>query len=410
MKQILLRLTVSLAATLAALAIAELFARRTYGEGFNMLIDPYEDHVYRPFLEYEQTSGDRTLRFYTNSLGWKDDRPGREVEKQPERVRIVFLGDSFTEGLGIGQKETVSGVVQRTLDPGARQLEVLNGGRSSFSPLLEYQRLKRFLDEGYRADTVVVLLDVSDVQDELYYTSRYRFSSDGEPLRLEGWKHLPVIRTLYNESALVRSLGRLPEQLRALRGGGGASPGTQVPVAPPKLPADFFRSPEPNSAAQLGSLPPTAFGILRPNWMAHPPSLAGWADEGLRSGLRNVLRMKRLADSRDIRFLLVIYPWPQMLYNRPDPGYYQVLARTFPRWYEEREYIYGRDPAPRVSEYQRRVHRFCREQGIELLDLVPEFQKVKEWHRLFIPEDVHFNEAGSRLAGLDVARALGEVR
>jgi lysophospholipase L1-like esterase len=411
MKRLARRLALSLAATAVALLGAEVAARRTYGEGFNMLVDPYEEHIYRPFLEYEQTSGDRKLRFYTNSLGWKDERPDRVVEKRPPGARVVFLGDSFVEGLGVPQKDTLSGVAQRALDASGTRLEVLNGGRSSFSPILEYQRLKRFLQAGYETDMVVLLYDVSDVQDELYYRGRYLFAPDGEPLRISGRKNNPVLRAVYNESALVRSLSRLPEQLRALRsgdggGGGDIRPGAQVAKAPEKLPPGYFRDPKPISAGQLQALPSAAFSALRANWMAHPPSLQGWAGEGLSASFGHILRAKRLADSRQIEFLLVIYPWPQLLYTRDDPQYYRVLQQTFGHWMEEREAIYGRSPAPVVSEYQRRMHRFCRDNGIPLLDLIPAFQAVPEWHRLFIPGDVHFNEAGSRLAGLRIAEAI----
>lgn len=400
-----LALAVVLVSTLLSLVLAELVTRRTYGEGFEMLIDPYEEHIYRPFLAYDQKSGERTVRFYTNSLGWKDDRPGRVVAKQSKRPRVVFLGDSFAEGLGVAQKDSVPGVVQQALGP---RFEVLNAGRSSYSPLVEYQRLKRFLEAGYEADAVVLMLDVSDVQDEIYYSGRYQYGENGEPLRLQGRKYDQPFLTAYNESALVRSLARLPEQLRAMRGDGPVTPGAPVVVdAPLDLPAGLFEDPEPMTVEEYLALPGPAVSVLRPNWMAHPPSLRGWAGQGLRSALDNILRVKRLADARDIRFLAVIYPWPQMLYNRPDPEYYEVLTRTFPKWFEEREHIYGSGPAPVFSEYQRRVHGFCRARGIDLLDLIPELQKVDEWHRLYIPGDVHFNEAGNRLAGLAVARALG---
>ncbi|PYQ56611.1 MAG: hypothetical protein DMF53_24975 [Acidobacteria bacterium] len=161
MKLKLLRLLTVLVTAVIGLGLAELVARRTYGEGFDILIDPYEDHSYRPFLEYEQIWGGRKIHFYTNSLGWKDDRPDRVITKRPDRERIVFLGDSFTEGLGYVQPETLSGVAERELNAAGRPCEVLNGGRASYSPLLEYQRLKKFLAAGYHADTVVLLYDVS---------------------------------------------------------------------------------------------------------------------------------------------------------------------------------------------------------------------------------------------------------
>jgi lysophospholipase L1-like esterase len=398
---------VFLTATVLALGVAEVVARRFYGEGFNMLVDPYEEHIYRPFLSYRQPAGDHTIQLYTNSLGWKDDRPGRVVEKQPDHPRLVLLGDSFAEGLGVESPHTIRGMLQRTLDADGGRTEVLSAGRSSYSPLLEYQRFKRFLEAGYETDAAVLLYDISDVQDEIYYNSRYQFAPDGEPMRLRGWKFHPALRAVYNASALFRALTRLPNQLRALAGGGEVRPGAAVAAVPEELPLDYFsRDPRPISARQLGTLPAVAFSTLRANWMAHPQSLEGWAAEGLRSSFDNISRMKRLADARKIRFLLVIYPWPQLLYTRRDPAYYEVLTRAFPHWYHEREYMYGRNPAPAFSEYQRRVHRFAEEKGIPLLDLIPEFEAVPQWHRLFLHDDVHFNEVGSRFAAVRIAAAL----
>lgn len=404
MRKIVPRLITLLVATLAGLGCAEIIARRTYGEGFNVLVDPYEDHSYRPFLKYEQPWGEGKYRFYTNSLGWKDSRPDRVVAKRTSLTRIVFLGDSFAEGLGYEQERTLSGVAERALNASSRRYEVLNGGRTSYSPLLEYQRLKKFLAGGYHADGVVLLYDVSDVEDEIYYSSRYQFSPTGEPLRFRGWRYQPFLRALYNHSALVRSVRRLPQDLRsafAFRQAEAATPAPQ-----PEIPAALRPGAGPLSSRRLAELPEWVYPLLRQNWMDHPPSLAGWAEEGLQSSFRNLLRIQRLTRAHGIRFLIVIYPVPQMLYNREDPAYYAVLRRSFPRWFADRELLYGTQPAPRVTEYQRRMHRFCSAHGIQLVDLIPEFQRFPEWHRLFIPGDIHFNDRGNRLAGLRIAEAL----
>jgi lysophospholipase L1-like esterase len=402
MKHLHLKLATIFASTLIALAGAELVARRTYGEGFRMLVDPYEDHTYRPMLEYEQVNAGRTVRFFTNSLGWKDGRPGRVVEKRPEARRIVFLGDSFTEGLGLAHEHTIPAVVERRLAAEGERVEALNGGRASFSPLLEYQRLKRFFGDGYRADVVVVLFDLSDVQDEILYAPRYEFSETGEPLRLSGWRNHPLLRGLYNRSALVRSLSRLSH--------GTAAPGAAIaapaPEPPREIPPDLRPDGPPIPPERVLSMPPLAFRTLRANWMGHRPSLEGWVREGFHRGLGNLERLEELAAANGARVLLVLYPWPTLLYGRDDPRTYAVLRRTFGDFYADRELVYGTRPSPRETEYQARMHRFCRERGLPLVDLVPQFQEVPEWHRLFLPGDVHFNERGSRLAGARIARQV----
>jgi len=104
-------------ATLVALTIAEALSRRLYAENFQVLGDSQEDHPYRPFLATRQTWGENTYPFYTNSLGWKDSRPGRRVSRDPAPLkRVILLGDSFTEGVGFPAEKTAAGFAERRLN------------------------------------------------------------------------------------------------------------------------------------------------------------------------------------------------------------------------------------------------------------------------------------------------------
>jgi len=396
-RAVLLRLVLALSATLCGLAAAELLARRIYPEEFLSLVDPLEDHPYRPFARTRQTWGTATYTICTNSLGWKDRCPGREVAKDPApRRRVVFLGDSFTEGVGFPEARTLSGFAEAALNKDGGDLEILNGGRVSYSPLLEFQRLARFFAAGYRADAVVLLPDLSDVQDEIDYSSRYEFSATGEPLRFRGSRYGPLQVAVYNHSALARGIKRRSER------------GIDAPA--PRLLAEerlrLAHTTDPLSARDLLAASGHGRHLLRPNWIFHRPSLDGWVESGFRSLEGNVVRAKRLAEKNRARFLIVIYPWPQMLYTRDDPARYQVLAARFPEPFADRELIRGRHPTNVPSEYQMRMRELCRRHGIPLLDLVPDFQTAERGEELFIPGDVHFSEAGNRLAGARIATAV----
>src|SRR6185295_1789082 len=207
-----LRAAVVTLAALSGLAVAELAARATYGPGFLSVVDPYEHHPYRADIEITDVYGHR---LFTNSIGWKDSRPHRKVETDPSpERRIVFLGDSFTEGLSLPQEQTFSSNVEQRLNRGGDRFEVLNGGRVSYSPLLEYMRLKKFLAAGYRVDTIVLLPDLSDVQDELEYAPQFELSAGGEPLHLRAGNYSPAVRWIYNRSALARWARRLQLRLQ----------------------------------------------------------------------------------------------------------------------------------------------------------------------------------------------------
>ena len=50
----------------------------------------------------------------TNSLGFKD-KTNRQISLKTDKKRLVFIGDSFTEGLGLIYEKTFVGLIDETL-------------------------------------------------------------------------------------------------------------------------------------------------------------------------------------------------------------------------------------------------------------------------------------------------------
>jgi len=50
----------------------------------------------------------------TNSLGFKD-KTNRQISLKTDKKRLVFIGDSFTEGLGFIYEKTFVGLIDETL-------------------------------------------------------------------------------------------------------------------------------------------------------------------------------------------------------------------------------------------------------------------------------------------------------
>jgi hypothetical protein len=70
--------------------------------------DPdYHHGLVRNFAGYD-TWGERRYRFYTNNLGFRDDAV-REVPAAAATRRILIIGDSFTEGIGVTFEESFAG-------------------------------------------------------------------------------------------------------------------------------------------------------------------------------------------------------------------------------------------------------------------------------------------------------------
>ena len=119
----------------------------------------------------------RRIKLHTNSLGFKD-KSSRRISLLPSKnfkKRIVFIGDSFTEGLMLEYKNTFVGIIDKELNK--QSIEVLNAGVSSYSPIIYWRKIKYLIEEvRLKFDELSVFIDISDFCDEKY---RYRLSKRG---------------------------------------------------------------------------------------------------------------------------------------------------------------------------------------------------------------------------------------
>ena len=114
--------------------------------------DPNYHHGFAPKRVTHDGWGPLSYTLVTNSLGFKDRTP-RDVPLQSTGRRLMFIGDSFTEGVGFPYEQTWVGLVDTTL---ARQdIEVLNAGVSSYCPKTVYYKTKALLASGLHVDHIV---------------------------------------------------------------------------------------------------------------------------------------------------------------------------------------------------------------------------------------------------------------
>jgi hypothetical protein len=118
------------------------------------------------------TYWDQRYRISTDNLGFKS-HPGRKTSLYPDDVRTVFIGDSFTEGIGVEYDRTFAGM----FDSAYPRHEIVNMGVASYSPKLYKDKLRHFRGKGFEYHRLVLCLDISDIQDEIVY--------DGKRARLD---------------------------------------------------------------------------------------------------------------------------------------------------------------------------------------------------------------------------------
>jgi lysophospholipase L1-like esterase len=129
--------------------------------------DPVFDHGLRPNCAWTDRYGVYEAPYFSNSLGFRDSRI-RDVPLTSERPRILLIGDSFTDGVGVPWEDTFAGQLEKALAP--RGIEVLNAGCNSYTPILSKIKIRHLIENvGLEFDQVFLFLDMSDVKDELFY-------------------------------------------------------------------------------------------------------------------------------------------------------------------------------------------------------------------------------------------------
>src|SRR5882757_2223508 len=123
------------------------------------------DHGFAADFDGYDVWGGLRSRLTTNSLGFKDASV-RNVPLKPGSHRILLIGDSFTEGIGMSFEDSFAGRLYRAGQERSEKIEFLDAGVASYSPSIYYRKIKYLLDSGLQFDEVVLFSDTSDVTDE----------------------------------------------------------------------------------------------------------------------------------------------------------------------------------------------------------------------------------------------------
>lgn len=295
---------------------------------------------------------------HTNSLGFIDAAP-REVELESERTRLLILGDSFSEGIGVPFEASFAGRLGRELE----EVEVLNAAAMSYSPRLHWLKLRYLLEElGLQVDRVLVLIDISDVQDEVLYR---KFEPDLEAAR----RGASLLERFASGSFLARRLRERAQRAQRARDRARYN----AEVYPPWL--DYFwldnRDTEPYADPQ--------FPLIRSDWTTDALFENEWTHLGVARAREHMQLIAELCAARGIALDVGVYPWPDQIHRG------ELDCRQVFLW-----------------------ETFCEERGLGFLNLFPAFApregETSEdvYAAYFIENDVHWNAAGHEL----VARAI----
>jgi hypothetical protein len=321
------------------------------------IYDPVFDHTLAPKFDGYDVWGEARYRLITNSLGFKDSST-REVPLKAGTRRILLIGDSFAEGIGLPFERTFAGLLQADGQARADKVEFLDAGVASYSPSIYYKKIKALLDRGLQFDEVVLLSDSSDVEDEAgsYFCidddPKYRQYCNTPP----GAVPEPAIkRDFFIDHFVVTNRVRVAIKRWIL---------TQLGNKRRAIEGDHNR---------IG-------------WTTTTPDPAKYRPLGVDGGIaRSLANMGKLADllkSRGIPLTIVVYPWAQQIAQ-----------------------------GDRDSRQVRLWREFCEGRCKAFIDLFPVFfaaaDRDADWYqRLYILGDDHFSAAGNRMLYEELAERL----
>jgi hypothetical protein len=309
------------------------------------------DHGFAANFDGYDVWGELRYRLITDSLGFKDASV-RKVPLKSDSRRILLIGDSFAEGIGMSFEDSFAGQLFRAGQERSEKIEFLNAGVASYSPSIYYKKIKYLIESGLQFDEVMLFSDTSDVTDEA--TSYFCIDDD------------PKYRAHCTSAE------------------GSAQPA----VAAPKK-TDFFidRFVVTNRVRIYIKRSIQSFLGNRRRAINTDHARIGWSipgldvgnsyrplgvDGGIARSLQNMRALSDLLSARNIPLTIVVYPWAQQIAQ-------------------------GDRDSRQVSLWR----DFCQGRCKEFIDLFPAFFAAadadRDWYEhLFILGDDHFSADGNR--------------
>jgi hypothetical protein len=311
-------------------------------------------HTLAPSFDGRGRWGGYDYRVCTNAYGFKSPCGQSSSESYSKHYDIAFIGDSFTEGIGLPYEETFVGLIAKA-EP---NLMIANLGVSSYAPSIYLAKLKKLLDEGFCFREVVAYIDIGDIQDEaISYRHGVRVVDDLVPGMGGSLNYLEKTKA----SNAIKATAR---QLLPLTSFGW------------HLIKVFLENP---SDVGVGHLDPQ---YQRGSWTYNDKS-EGYGDIGVNGAVDKAIdkmsMLYQILAMRGIKLSIAVYPWPQQI-------------------------LYDQQESRQVKIWK----KFCETRCAHFYNSFPSFFAIAERlgkyeaiDSLYIHGDVHHSAAGAKLIADD---------
>jgi len=352
-------------------------------------------------LRLAQSEYDVTLRY--NAFGFRG--PDFPLEKAPGELRVLVLGDSFAEGIGVAERDRFADLLEADLAARAsRPVRVLDAGQMGTGPTGYVRNLLEF-GVALRPDLVIMTVYVGNdfgvgvaAETERVVRETVPERAVADPTTWSSVLALAYVRRGIEQLATGEQLlfrrparsspwevgyGRPVTRQYFLDGLGvmGVTPGefdAATAQMDPALLAEFF----------AGRINPSFLIVAVAQKVGEmkgaPPAKSRDVGGTVAPVVNSIAGVRRILEERGIGFLVLVVPDVRELERARHDAF---LARLAMRPSPEME---------RTGEVRRRFLAELAARGIPHLDLAPALQRAGA--PVFHVMDGHFNEAGHRVA------------
>ena len=206
---------------------------------------------------------------------------------------VMFIGDSFTFGLGLDYDKTFVGIVQNQL----KYLKIGNMGVNSYSPTLYYLKTKKFLEDNFKIKELIVFIDISDIQDEFQRSKIHQALLNNEVKNLSEITEGVIIEKKVNQKQKLKKnvkfilRDKFPFSYRLL------------------YEIKYFYLPQPKYRYH--------YNYNRSVW-SYDQKLANYDVQfGIKSSIRSMDKLFELLSKNNIKLSVAVYPWVNnLLYDK----------------------------------------------------------------------------------------------
>lgn len=309
------------------------------------IIDKEIHHKFIPNSKGISITPEHITIIEINNLGMRD-----KPFFHSNNYTILMLGDSFIFGVGVNYTETIPTTLERLFQEENKSVEIWNGGVSSYSPILEYIYIKKYLNS-IAPDMIILSFDLGDIQDDYTYEKNAKFSQTGEIIAVNGYgdRLAKKINRWFLTHSYMFSLF------------------SKIIVA---------ENTKTMSSDDIGDIESDKLFFMRVN------STNSERELHYNRTFTYIKKINELTRERNISFILVIYPYGNLVNER--------------EWKEGRKF-YLLDTYPIEPDiFFKYVETFAEENKIQYINLYENFTKTNEYP-LYYNMDFHFTQKGTKV-------------